>query len=166
VFGRISATAFGGGGTAAVRREVVRRNNWLDEAEYLELLSIAQLMPGSNVTNVAVLIGSRLRGAAGAAAALVAAVLPGFLILMIIAAIVLDAHLPALRGALRACAAVAVGLTLANAIEMTLPRRRNLIDIAIVAAVAAFVLFLHASLWLTLLVFLPVAFFATSRSAR
>jgi len=166
VFGRISSTSFGGGQMAAIRREVVRRNGWLDETEFLELFSIAQILPGANPTNIAVLVGSRLRGVAGAAAALLAAVLPGFLILLLIAAVVLEAHLPALRGALRACAAVAVGLTLANAIEMTLPRRRDLVQLAISAGVASFVIVLHASLWLTLLVFLPVAFVATSRSAR
>jgi chromate transporter len=164
-FGRVSATAFGGGQMGAIRREVVRRNRWLGEDEYLELLAVAQLLPGANPTNVAVLVGSRLRGAAGAAAALLAAVLPGFVILMVLAAIALDSRLPAVNGALRACAAVAVGLTLANAIEMTLPRRRSAIDLAIVAAVALFVLVLHASLALTLAVFIPVALVATRHDA-
>jgi chromate transporter len=160
-FGRISATAFGGGQMAAIRREVVRRNRWLGEDDYLELLSIAQLLPGANPVNVAVLVGSRLRGAAGAATALLAAVLPGFAILMVLAAVALDAKLPAMNGALRACAAVAVGVTLANAIEMTLPRRRSIVDLLIAAAVAAFVLVLHASLALTLVLFIPIALVLT-----
>jgi chromate transporter len=161
VFGRISATSFGGGQMAAIRREVVRRHAWLSESDFLELLSIAQILPGANPTNVAVMVGSRLRGAPGAVAALLAAVVPGFAILMVLAAIALDTHSPALTGALRACAAVAVGLTCANAIEMTLPRRQNLVDLALIAAVAAFVLVLHASLLLVLIVFIPVALFAT-----
>jgi chromate transporter len=147
----------------AIRREIVRRNRWLGEDEYLELLSIAQLLPGANPTNVAVLVGSRLRGAPGAAAALLAAVFPGFCILMVLAAIALEVRLPAVNGALRACAAVAVGLTLANAIEMTLPRRRSIVDLAIVAAVAISVLVLHASLAVTLAVFVPVSLFLTRR---
>jgi chromate transporter len=160
-FGRISATAFGGGQMGAIRREVVRRRRWLAEDDYLEVLALAQLLPGANPANVAVLVGARLRGVAGAAAALFAAVVPGFAILMVLAAIALDAHLPALNGALRACAAVAVGVMLANAIEMTLPRRRNLIDLLIVAAVAASVLVLHASLAVVLLVFIPLALVLT-----
>jgi chromate transporter len=158
-FGRISATAYGGGQMAAIRREVVRANTWLNEDEFLELLAVAQLLPGANPTNVAVLVGSRLRGAAGATVALISAVLPGFAILMVLAVILLDAHLPGIRGALRACAAVAVGLTLANAIEMTWPRRRQYADLAIVVAVAAAVLLLHVSLFVTLLVFVPISFF-------
>lgn len=164
-FGRISATAFGGGQMGAIRREVVRGRRWLGEDEYLELLSIAQLLPGANPVNVAVLVGSRLRGVLGAAAALSAVVLPGFVILMIVAALALEAHSPVMNGALRACASVAVGLTLANAIEMTLPRRRNLTELLIVAAVALFVLVLHASLALTLAVFIPVALVLTRHEA-
>jgi chromate transporter len=150
----------------AIRREVVRGRRWLGEDEYLELLAIAQLLPGANPVNVAVLVGARLRGVLGAAAALTAVVLPGFAILMVVAALALDAHLPAMNGALRACAAVAVGLSCANAIEMTLPRRRRIVELAIVAAVAAFVLVLHASLVLTLLVFIPLALVLTRDDVR
>jgi chromate transporter len=159
-FGRVSATAFGGGGMAAIRREVVRRNRWVDDDTFLEILSLAQLLPGSNPTNVAVLVGTRLRGAAGATVGLLACVLPGFAILMALGAVALDSHAGWVGGALRGCAAMAVGLTFANAIEMT-AQRINLVDIAIVAAVALAVLVLHASLALTLAIFLPVALVLT-----
>ncbi len=159
-FGRVSSTQFGGGGMAAIRREVVRRNKWVDEDTFLEILSLAQLLPGSNPTNVAVLVGTRLRGLAGAAVGLVACVLPGFAILMLLGALALDSHASWVSGALRGCAAMAVGLTFANAIEMT-AARINVADIAIVAAVAAAVLLLHASLALTLVIFIPVALLVT-----
>lgn len=159
-FGRVSATAFGGGGMAAIRREVVRRTGWVDDDTYLEILSLAQLLPGSNPTNVAVLVGTRLRGAAGAIVALTACVLPGFAILMALGALALDSHAGWVGGALRGCAAMAVGLTFANAIEMT-AKRFDLVDLAIVAAVVVAVLVLHASLALTLVIFLPVALILT-----
>jgi chromate transporter len=163
-FGRVSSTAFGGGQMASIWREVVRRNRWVDDEDYLELLSLAQLLPGSNPTNVAVLVGSRLRGFAGASVALAGSVLPGFAILLVLGAFALDSHLPWVRGALRACAATAVGLTLANAIEMTV-KRINVVDIAIVVAVAVFVLVAHASLALTLLIFIPLALVLTRPGA-
>ena len=112
------------------------------------------------VSNVAVLVGSRVGGMAGAAVAFFATVLPGFAILMVLGAFALDSHLPWVGGALRGCAAMAVGLTLANTIELT-AKRINVVDIAIVAAVAAFVLVLHASLALTLAIFIPVALVLT-----
>jgi chromate transporter len=159
-FGRVSATAFGGGQMPAIRREVVRRNGWLDDEAFLEVLALAQLLPGSNPSNVAVLVGSRVAGLPGATVAFFATMLPGFAILMILGAFALDSHLPWMGGALRGCAAMAVGLTLANTIELTV-KRINVVDIAIVLSVVIFVLVLHASLALTLAIFIPVALVLT-----
>jgi len=154
-FALVSITSFGGGQMSAIRRAVLR-NRWVSKDEYLETMAIAQLLPGANSTNVAVLLGGRFAGVLGASAALLATVLPGFAILMLLGLVLLGAHVPALTGALRACAAAAVGLTLANAIEMTLPSRKRLIDLGVIVSVALFVLVLHASLAATLGIFLPV----------
>ena len=155
-FSRISIMSFGGGQMPAIRREVVRRAKWLDDDTYLELLALAQLLPGSNPTNIAVLIGSRMRGAIGATVSLLGMVLPGFIILMILGIFALESHQPWVTGALRGCAAMAVGLTLATGIELTAKRIR-IADIAIIIGVAASVLLLHASLVVTLVVFIPIA---------
>ncbi len=144
----------------AIRREVVRRSKWMDDDQYLEILAIGQLMPGSNPTNVAVLCGSHVRGVAGATVALVSIVLPGFLILLALGVLALNSHAGWVQGALRACAAFAVGLTFANAIELTI-KRLKVVDLAIMAGVAAAVLFAHISLALTLLIFVPVALVLT-----
>jgi chromate transporter len=157
VFGRISSTAFGGGQIPAIRREIVRRNAWLTEPEFLELLGIAQIAPGPNPVNMAVLIGGRLAGPFGACVALLACTLPGFLILLAIAAVALDPRMAFLRAGLRGCAAAAVGLTLANAIEMTLPYRTKLLELGFVAAAALAVIVLHVSLELTLLLLVPLS---------
>jgi chromate transporter len=144
----------------AIRREVVRNAKWLDDDQYLEMLSVAQLLPGSNPTSIAVLVGAQLRGIPGAAVALLAAVLPGFAILMAIGVLALDSHSSWTTGALRACAAVAVGLTLANAVELTM-KRIKVADVLIMAGVAASVLLLHVSLFLTLLIFTPISLLCT-----
>lgn len=144
----------------AIRREVVRAKSWLSDDEYLELLALAQLLPGSNPTNIAVLIGGRLAGAAGAAAALAASVIPGFVILMLVGIGALATHQPWVGGALRGCAAMAVGLTLANTIELS-AKRQSLAEAAIVIAVAAAVIFAHLSLLLTLVAFVPIALVLT-----
>jgi chromate transporter len=164
-FSRISLVSFGGGQMPAIRREVVRRARWLDDETYLELLSLAQLLPGSNPTNIAVLIGSRMRGAAGATVSLLGMVLPGFIVLMVLGAFALESHQPWVQGALRGCAAMAVGLTLATSIEMTAKRIR-VVDLAIIAGVAATVLLLHASLVVTLIVFIPIALLLTRPKAK
>lgn len=142
---------------AAIRREVVRRNGWLDEEQFLELLSIAQIAPGPNPVNMAVLIGGRLGGPFGAIVSLIACTLPGFLILLAIAAIALQPRMTFLRAGLRGCAAAAVGLTLANAIEMTLPYRTKVLELAFVVAAAFAVIVLRLSLELTLLLLVPLS---------
>ncbi len=165
VFGRVSATAFGGGTMSMIRREVVRGKQWITDDEYLDLLSLGNLLPGSNPINLAVLIGSHLKGAPGATVAFFASVFPGFAILMVLGAFALDSHLAWVQGALSGCAAVAVGLTLANAYEMTV-KRLDVVELLLIAAVAAAVLVAHLSLALTLLIFIPVALVATARSAK
>jgi chromate transporter len=159
-FARISSTALGGGQMGAIRREVVRAHKWVDDDTYLEILALGQLLPGSNPTSVAVMVGARLRGALGASVALAAMVLPGFAILMVLGAFALTSHAPWMTGALRACAATAVGLMLANTIEMSI-KRINVVDVVLTVAVAAAVLVLHASLALTLAVFVPLALLLT-----
>ncbi|MFN2460827.1 MAG: chromate transporter [Candidatus Velthaea sp.] len=157
VFGRVSSTSFGGGQMASIRREVVRRRGWLTESEFLELLSVAQIAPGANPVNMAVLVGARVGGPVGAAVAFAAQTLPGFVILLAIAALVLDPRMSIFRAALRGCAAAAVGITLANAIEMALPYRTRALELALIAASALAMTALHLSLEITLLVLVPVS---------
>jgi chromate transporter len=69
-FLQLGAVSFGGGLSAWMYREVVRRG-WMEEDEFLAGLGLAQVLPGTNVSNLAVYIGTRLRGVAGASVALV-----------------------------------------------------------------------------------------------
>ena len=62
----IGATSFGGGVVAYLRDSLVEKHRWLDDASFLEVLSISQTLPGLNATNMAVLVGDRLRGLPGA----------------------------------------------------------------------------------------------------
>ena len=159
VFGRIASTAFGGASVPMMRREAVRRG-WLTDAEFLEILSIAQISPGGIPISIATLIGRRLAGTAGFWVGFLAQTVPGFIALMILALFALDPHMTTLRAALRGCAAAAVGLMLTQAIEMTLPWRRSVVHVALIAAVALAVLFAHLPLWGTLAIFLPIALVA------
>ena len=59
----IGATSFGGGVVAYLRASLVGKHRWVDDKTFVELLSISQTLPGLNATNMAVLVGDRLRGA-------------------------------------------------------------------------------------------------------
>lgn len=157
VFAWLSVTTYGGAQSAAIRRAVVRDRGWVSEDEYLEFRGIATLAPGPNSPNLAILIGHRLAGTPGALVAFLAATVPGALIVLLLGMVSLDPHFRALLPALRGAAAVAVGLTLANALEMTFPFRTRIMPLAIVAATAVAVSVFQLSLWLTLLIFLPLS---------
>lgn len=143
-----------------IRRELVRHRGWFTEEEYLEMLSLSQLMPGPQICNVAVLTGMRLRGSAGAFVAWAATTLPSLALLCAIAFVVLrGASIPIVGEALRGCAAGAVGLTLANSLELTAPRRKSWRDlIFIVIAAAAGVS--RVPLAVTLVVLIPASLVA------
>lgn len=163
---RITSTQVGGGAGLAIRRELVRHRQWFTEHEYLEILSLAQLAPGPQMCNVAIITGLRLRGSIGALVAWTATTLPALALLFVIAAIILrGANVPVVEHALRGCAAGAVGLSLANALELTAPLRAQIRPLVFVAVAAAAGV-LHVPLAVTLAILIPCAFVALALSRR
>ena len=115
-----------GGVLAIVQREVVEKKRWLTPDEFLEDWAVAQVLPGPNVVNLAVMIGDRYFGLRGAAAALAGMLtVPLFVILGLA---VLYAHFaanPQVAGALRGMGAVAAGLIAATGIKLIPQLRRH-----------------------------------------
>lgn len=61
-----------GGGYAMVplmQQEIVERHRWLDNDEFIDVLTVSQSMPGVLAVNMATSVGYRLRGVGGAVAA-------------------------------------------------------------------------------------------------
>jgi chromate transporter len=111
----IGATSFGGAVVAYLRSSLVGKKKWLDDTHFLELMSISNTLPGLNATNMSILVGDRLRGTVGAAAALIGMCLPG-LIFMTVAGILYghNGDRPIVTAMLRGVAAAAVGLIAAT----------------------------------------------------
>jgi chromate transporter len=111
----IGATSFGGGVVAYLRNSLVSKNKWIDDTEFLELMSISNTLPGLNATNMSILVGDRLRGTSGAIVALLGMCLPG-LIFMTVAGILYghNGDRPLVVAMLRGVAAAAVGLIAAT----------------------------------------------------
>mgnify|MGYP000232473147 CR=1 FL=1 len=59
-----------GGVIAVAQRELVEREAWLTREQFLELLSVAQVLPGPNIVNLSMMIGDRFFGLRGAVVAL------------------------------------------------------------------------------------------------
>jgi chromate transporter len=115
----IGATSFGGGVVAYLRNGLVAKRGWVDDQKFVEYLAISQTLPGLNATNMAVLVGDRLRGFVGALAAIAGICLPGA-VLMFIAGTLYHAHgdNPLVTAMLKGVAAAAVGLILATTIQL------------------------------------------------
>ncbi len=127
LFGRIGLLSFGGGLTAWVHRETVVRRPWLDEQEFLSALMLSQILPGSNVVNLTIYIGRRLRGGVGALVSVAALLVPPMVLVVAIAALCAGLMADAtVHRALEGVAAGAAGMTMsvgARAIRAASGRR-------------------------------------------
>jgi chromate transporter len=124
-FNRLSLQGFGGV-LAVAQRELVERLGWLSREEFVEKLSLAQVLPGPNVVNLALMIGDRFFGTRGAAVALAGMLLvPSLIVLALTAAYAEYADHPVVRSALRSMGVVAAGLITATALKLLPTLRRN-----------------------------------------
>ena len=118
VFTRLALQGFGGVLPVA-QHELVERTRWMTRAQFVETLSVAQVLPGPNVCNLALMTGDRFFGWRGAFAALGGMMLlPLAIVLVLAAAYDQWSTLPAVAGALRGMGAVAAGLVIATALKL------------------------------------------------
>lgn len=83
-FLRLGSTAFGGPAAhiALMRHDLVERKGWIDDAEYAQLIGLANLVPGPNSTEVAMHVGRVRAGTKGLILAGIAFILPAFLMML------------------------------------------------------------------------------------
>lgn len=88
VFFKIGLFTFGGGYAMIplIQRELVERRGWIDDREIVDVLALAQSVPGAVAINAATLMGRRLRGTKGALTATAGVILPSLVIITVIAA--------------------------------------------------------------------------------
>ena len=82
----ISTFTFGGGFVIVtlMKKKITDEYKWIDEQEMLDIISLAQSIPGPIALNAAVITGKKLGGAKGIFAAALGTVLPPFLIISLI----------------------------------------------------------------------------------
>ena len=81
-----------GGVLAVVQRELVDKKRWMTREQFIEEWAVAQVMPGPNVVNLALMIGGRYFGLPGALAG-VAGMLTAPLVVVLLLAIAVGAAL-------------------------------------------------------------------------
>ena len=147
----IGATSFGGV-VPYLRNSLMSKRHWVDDKEFVELLSISQSLPGLNATNMAILLGDRLRGWMGAVVAILGVCLPGAAIMLAVG-IFYRAHGDhnIVTAILKGVAAAAAGLLLATVIQLGKKSLSGRFDLVFVLITVLAVNRLHQSVPRTLI---------------
>ena len=87
-FFKIGAFTFGGGYAMIplIEEEVVKNKKWIEKEEFIDILVVSQSLPGALAVNCSIFLGYKIGGVIGGVMALLAVVLPSFLVIIIIAA--------------------------------------------------------------------------------
>ncbi len=120
VFLQIGAFSFGGGyGMISMIREKTLAEGWLTEEELLNMIAVAESTPGPIAVNMATFVGSSQAGFLGSLVATFGVVLPSFIIILIISALIRDllkySGVKAFLSGVRPCV---VGLIMATTVTM------------------------------------------------
>jgi chromate transporter len=106
--------------------ELVERLRWLNKEQFVELLSLSQVLPGPNIINLALMFGDRQFGWRGAAVAVGGLLAAPLVIVLVLAGLYAQfSSVPQVAGALRGMGAVAAGLVLSTALKLAPTLRRN-----------------------------------------
>lgn len=120
----LSACTFGGGYVivSLIRDVFVKKYHWIDDDEMLDLVAIAQSSPGAIAVNGAIVVGYKLAGILGVIVALLATILPPFMILSLVS-LVYDAFIANLwiRWLLEGMQAGVVAIILSVCLDMAMP---------------------------------------------
>ena len=124
---RIGITSFGGppAQIALLRELTVERRRWLDAREFEDANAATQLLPGPGGTQLAIYCARRVGGTAGMVAGGLAFILPGLLIVLAIAAVLLSETPPAW---IRAVGAGAVAAVVAVVVQAGLALGRSSLE--------------------------------------
>ncbi|MBI3527266.1 MAG: chromate transporter [Betaproteobacteria bacterium] len=115
-----------GGVLAIAQRVLCEQKRWLTREQFVEILAVAQILPGPNVCNVALMVGDRFFGWRGAFAALAGMMaVPLVIVLMLTALYAQYAMNPAVSGALRGMGAVSAGLIVGTGFKLVGALRSN-----------------------------------------
>ena len=157
----LGLTGFGGVLPLA-RHMVVEKRRWLTGAEFNELLSLCQFLPGGNIINLSVAIGLHFRGVAGAAAAITGLIAaPTVVVLALGVVYARFSHDPHVVHMFAGLAAAAAGLLISMALKIATALRRRPLGIAIAVVIFTAIAGFHLPLVPTMLVMAPVSIFLT-----
>ena len=117
-----------GGALAVSERVLCEQRRWLTEKEFIEILAIAQTLPGPNVCNIAAIVGNQFLGWRGSGAALAGMIaIPLVIVLNLAVFYARFSTLPIVEGAVRGMGVVSAGIILGTAIKLGGTLRSNVL---------------------------------------
>ena len=156
-----------GGVLPWARRTLVEQDKVLSSEEFSAILGICQIVPGPNIVNLAVCIGSRFAGAKGALASVLGLTLGPICIVMLLA--ILYAHysyMESVQGILRGISAVGVGLIASTGIKMLHDELRFPAMLLVVFVTVIAASYYHLGLGWVVLIASPLAWVLAQKKAR
>jgi chromate transporter len=127
-----------GGVLAVAQRVLCDQRRWLTREQFVEILALAQILPGPNVCNLALMVGDRFFGWRGAFAALAGMMaVPLVIVLGLTVVYAQFAEYPAVAGALKGMGAVAAGLIAGTGCRLASALRVNPMGVPACAGLAA-----------------------------
>jgi chromate transporter len=158
VFLTAGAISFGGGVVAYLRQYLVKVHGWLDDDDFLDALEVSETLPGLNSVNMSVIVGDRMRGAFGAAVAVIGLMLPGMVVMMTLGVLWdQQRHDVNLNHFLVGVAASAVGLLLTVTLQLGHKQFVRPLDLVLMAVTFVAVSVFKVALGWVLLVVGPAA---------
>ena len=147
-----------GGVLPWARRTLVERDKILTSEEFSAILGICQIVPGPNIVNLAVCIGSRFGGARGAIAAVLGLTRGPISIVMVLALLYEHyRYLDSVQGVLRGISAVGVGLIASTGFKMLKDEFRYPAMLIVVIATILAASYFHLGLGWVVLISSPLA---------
>ena len=158
VFFSIGAFSFGGGLLGWIHRETVVARHWLTDERFLPGVVISRILPGSNVANLAIYIGTALRGLPGGLVAMVAVVTGPFFLCIALAAVYEQlSGSPLFHAALAGASSAAIGMGLRTGYAGASKTCRSTVSAAIAAVTVIAITVLHWPLTIVVLAFAPLS---------
>ncbi len=158
IFFQIGSLSVGGGLTAWLYREVVEKRRLMPEADFMGALTLAQVLPGINMTNLSVYVGQRLRGVQGALVAILGLILVPFFAIIFIGSIYARLQsVPNLHHFMDGLASSAVALLLAMGLKAVKVTRMQPVQLGLVGLVAVLVGIFRLPMVPVILVLAPIS---------
>lgn len=120
-FFKIGAFTLGGGYAmlSMVEKAVVDKKQWIPTDEFWDMIAIIQSLPGVFAVNTALYVGQKIAGRKGAAAAMLGAIIPSIVIILLLATLLREyRELPVVERIFKGIRPCVVALILAPSLRM------------------------------------------------